>query len=444
MAARASACPGLLNIVPTRDGGLCRIRLPGGVLRTPQAHALARAAARCASGVIEATNRANLQIRGVRVGAEDDLIDALLAAGLGPADGAGSLDARDGVRNVMLSPLAGRDAQAVLDMRPLAAQLLAVLQHTPEFAALSPKFCVLLDGGEALVARDHPHDIWLAAVTDQARGTQLAVGLAGCPADLDHGAQPVAVVAPQHALELVAALLHSFLTLAQPGQHRMRDVLADHGVATLIQQAQQRCNFALDAAPDPAHGLRKPSATHLRMGIHAQAHTPDAPALYYLGAQWPLGRISAAGLQQLADASDGVLHFTPWQGVLAPDLTAARAQQLQTQWQALGLLTDAANPLAQLIACAGSSGCNRALADVKADALRLAGLLDVPRAVHLSGCVRSCAAAHCAPWTLLALAPDQYNLYQYNGAPGFGAPLATSITLAQAAQMLNAQPINPD
>ncbi|WEL79529.1 hypothetical protein P0D92_03260 [Pseudomonas sp. CBSPAW29] len=59
---------------------------------------MADAAQAHACGVIEATNRANLQIRGI--GAEQDgLIAALLAADLGPRSAAG-----DDVRNLMLSP----------------------------------------------------------------------------------------------------------------------------------------------------------------------------------------------------------------------------------------------------------------------------------------------------------------------------------------------------
>ncbi|GAB7125514.1 precorrin-3B synthase [Silvimonas sp. JCM 19000] len=438
-----SACPGLLNIVPTGDGGLCRIRLPAGVLQARQAHAVADAAAQFASGVIEATNRANLQIRGVRPGAESALIEALLAAGLGPQDGAGSLAERDGVRNVMISPLAGRDAAAMLDTRPLAAQLLAALQAEPQFAALSPKFCVLLDGGEALSAIDHPHDVWLAALPGERGAARMALGLAGCPADAAHGAPVWAVVPAEQAVTVVLALLRAFLALATPQQHRMRDVLATHGGAALLQQVQAQLPFALDAAAMPPRWQRPATPAQARIGIHAQAHTLTAAPMYYLGAQWPLGRLNPAQLRQLADASDGILHLTPWQGVLLPDLSAPRARQLQRQWQALGLLTERSAPLAHLIACAGRSGCKRALADVKADAVTLAGWLDQPHAVHLTGCVRSCAAAHCAPWTLLAVADGHYDLYQYNGAAGFGAPYATTITLAQAAQMLNAQPTQP-
>jgi precorrin-3B synthase len=36
-ALRPSACPGLLRIVPALDGGICRIKLAGGVISADQA-----------------------------------------------------------------------------------------------------------------------------------------------------------------------------------------------------------------------------------------------------------------------------------------------------------------------------------------------------------------------------------------------------------------------
>ena len=62
---RAAACPGLFRIVPARDGGICRIKLPLGRLTASQARRIADVATRFGSGVVEATNRANLQIRGI-------------------------------------------------------------------------------------------------------------------------------------------------------------------------------------------------------------------------------------------------------------------------------------------------------------------------------------------------------------------------------------------
>lgn len=81
------------------DGGICRVKLAGGSITAAQATAVADVAQHYASGVIEATNRGNLQIRGV--GSQHaQLIAPLLAVGLGPRNAAS-----DDVRNLMLSPV---------------------------------------------------------------------------------------------------------------------------------------------------------------------------------------------------------------------------------------------------------------------------------------------------------------------------------------------------
>ncbi|MFP4905281.1 oxidoreductase, partial [Paraburkholderia sp. BR14261] len=108
---------------------------------------------------------------------------------------------------------------------------------------------------------------------------------------------------------------------------------------------------------------------------------------------------------------------------------------------ALGLIVSRADPLARLIACTGSTGCAKSRADTKADAQRLAALLPPGAEAHLSGCERSCAAAHCAPFTLLASAPDHYDLYQRDDTQsGFGQLVARSLTIEAAALALAQRP----
>jgi precorrin-3B synthase len=66
------------------------------------------------------------------------------------------------------------------------------------------------------------------------------------------------------------------------------------------------------------------------------------------------------------------------------------------------------------------------------------------QAVHLSGCQRSCAAAHVAPVTLLAVAPGHYDLYFRDaGHPGFGALHAHNLTIEAVAALLDARSRSP-
>ena len=152
---------------------------------------------------------------------------------------------------------------------------------------------------------------------------------------------------------------------------------------------------------------------------------------------WAASRRSAASTPPRCTASPRSRNATtPWQSVLLPDIPTHALPVALAELNALGLACDAAQPITRLIACAGSSGCAKGLADTKADALRLAALLPADVDVHLSGCTRSCAAAHCAPYTLLAAAPGLYDLYRRDGRAGFGHCVAHQLTIAQAADTL--------
>jgi len=231
---RPSACPGLLRIVPALDGGICRIKLAGGVISAGQALAVADAAERFAGGVIEATNRGNLQIRGI--GADHDaLIATLLGAGLGPKN-----PASDDVRNLMISPTAGLDPQQLFDARPLAGQILHSLETHPRFHELSPKFALSLDAGEGLAMLEHPHDLWLSALEVDGE-TLLGFGLASCPAS----DSPLAAVSLDAGHELVVAVLELFLEHARPEQTRMRHLLQEVAVAQFLEWLDARLSQGL-------------------------------------------------------------------------------------------------------------------------------------------------------------------------------------------------------
>jgi precorrin-3B synthase len=365
-----------MRIVQARDGGLARLRLAGGVLSVDAARAVAHAAVRCGSGVIEVTNRANLQLRGIRDDAHGELIDIALRAGLGPSVAGG-----DDLRNVMLSPLANDN------MRKLATRIVDTMQSDVALHALSPKFALQLDGGERLAMLDHPHDIWLSSTDD---GARFAFGFASA---ITHDAS--GFIAYENAQRFVLAALHAFVAMALPEEHRMRDVLARVGIERF-----------LDALPKhvSASGWRRAQAdASLRFGVHAT----------HVGGQPPLGRLDAKTLSALADLAPRHLVMTPWQSVLIPDVEAGHAYEVLARMNSLGLATEKHAPFARLIACAGSQGCAKSHADTKADAHRLAPLL--PRGInaHLSGCERSCAAAHPVDATLVACSPGRYDLYHH-------------------------------
>jgi precorrin-3B synthase len=245
-------------------------------------------------------------------------------------------------------------------------------------------------------------------------------------------------VLPSQVPALVRALLHTFLDLAATSDiTRMRHLLAAHSADAILRHAQTYVDFPLTRDTALANWQRStPADATLRVGAHAQR----IAGTWHVGGQPLLGRIDATALHGLASLArqhaNGTLRITPWQSVLLPDVATHAVPAVLAELKALGFACNPNEPASRLIACAGSSGCAKSLADTKADALALATRLPAGVDVHLSGCPRSCAAAHCAPFTLLAAAPGLYDLYRRDAQPGFGECVARRLTIAQAADTL--------
>jgi precorrin-3B synthase len=412
------------------------VKLPCGRLTAAQANSVADAAGHFGSGVIEATNRSNLQLRGVRAHQAEDLAETLVAAGLGPlADGG------DDIRNVMVSPTAGIDPAQALDTLGLAERLLATLQSCAAYRPLSAKFSVLLDGGEQVAMVEHPHDIWLAAMPGSAPSPAFAFGIAGRPPLAGDAAGALAAVACDDAHDLVAAVIDLFLELVvgRPELTRLRHLVAGMRAEQLVDRLARRVSFRI-VRESELGGWRR--AAPLPCG-HIGSRAQRDRGFVSVGAVPPLGRLDCAMLQSLgriaATLGDGTMRFTPWRSVLLPNVPASHAEAAVRALEAAGLSCRPDDPLATMIACSGSAGCASALAATQRDGRRLAGLLHARAgAVHLSGCGKSCAAAMPAPATLVGVAPDRYDLFvrDPDGPSRFGRPLAHGIGIAQAAALL--------
>jgi precorrin-3B synthase len=210
--------------------------------------------------------------------------------------------------------------------------------------------------------------------------------------------------------------------------------------AEFLQQLRQRVDFPLFDDERIRQWRRTPAARHAHIGVAAQVDDRCT-----VGAVPALGRLDGVQLKGVARIAeqygDAVLHLTPWQSILLPDIDVMHVDQVLPQLRAIGFHVDSGDPLAHLVACSGASGCAKGLADTKADALQLARLVDgVPAPlmdVHLTGCSRSCACAHVAPFTLLATGAAQYDLYcRADGNRSFGARIASNIDIHDAAQFL--------
>src|SRR4051812_7068653 len=356
---RADACPGALQTHAAADGGLARVRVPGGLLGADQLRVLAAAARDLGDGALELTSRGNLQLRGLPDGAEAELGDRLAAAGLLPSA------THERVRNVVASVLTGRLGGA-LDVRPWVAAFDAGLCADPVLADLPGRFLLTLDDGRGDVS-GLGGDVGLLALD------------AGTVALLLGGADSGLRAEPEDAVPLALAAAHAFL-------------------AERAAQASAAWRLAeLDDGPDAV-------AARLAGPVGPLVHVPPAPVAGPVGASVqddgrtaligvvPLGRLAADQADLLARLA-GEVQLTPWRSVVVPDLAEDAVDDAAVDLHRTGLVFDEADPWVWVTACAGRPGCAKSLADVRADAATAVATGTLPAGgarQHWAGCERRC------------------------------------------------------
>ncbi|SHH09427.1 precorrin-3B synthase [Jatrophihabitans endophyticus] len=330
----ADRCPGLLRLIEAADGLLARVRLPGGRLGAAELHALADATDAVGDGRLELTSRGNVQVRGMTAAGADELARRMTAAGLLP------VPARDLVRNVLASPLAGLTAPpertAPLDLTAHVRALDDRLRHDPGLDGLSGRFLFGLDDGRGDIAGLAPDVLRVVGAGD--RPDEVARGMVD---------------------EARTFLAGAGGAWRRPAAERRHDgvVRARSGPPPLGRVARLDGGVALVVAP-------------------------------------PLGRLTSAQARWLGAHAPRV-RVTPWRSVVIPQPTAGADPG------DAGLVTDPASPWRLVSACAGRPRCAKAHADVQADAA--GGLRAHPgRRVHWVGCERACGRTSDVEVTMVA------------------------------------------
>jgi precorrin-3B synthase len=342
-------CPGAWQPMRSGDGLVVRIRPRGGRIDARQAMGLAGLAERYGNGLIDLTNRANLQIRGISEDDHSPLIDGL--AELGLLDANPDIEAR---RNVLVTPFWIADDDA--------ASIAQELEHRLAISSigLPAKFGFAVDCGTERV---------LASASADIRIERDINGEFIVRAD---GAERGRHVTRSEAATAAADLANWFVTSGGINDGRGR--MAAH-IASGVKLPEA---LAGGAWPAPRQAVPNPGPT------------PHG-ALFGVA----FGQMTYTILQWFAERARG-LRLTPWRMMLAEDLDEMPACD--------GLITRADDPLLRVVACSGAPRCPEARADTRALAAALAPRLAADVRLHVSGCAKGCAQSGPASITLVATA----------------------------------------
>ncbi|MCU1499095.1 MAG: hypothetical protein JWM47_3048 [Acidimicrobiales bacterium] len=386
---------------------MVRVRVPGGVLPTAQARAIARLGHRYGEDWLHLTTRQNVELHWVRDRSVRDLIADLERVGLSTRSACGHT-----LRNVMCSEDAGVALDEPFDCFPDArAASDAIISRSAELNCVLPSRINMAFGGSPRCREDALiNDIaFVSVVRDGVAGYEVSAG--GSLGKSPSLSVPLADFVPRaDVLAACEALIDVFVEhgdFEKPSSGRLKFVVARLGADGF----RQRWTEAFAVARTRPHPEPVPvpllddetQAAILRHrptgGWSAGVRPQRTPGLASVTIDIPLGDTNRSELELVADLADrygdGSLMLGRDQDVVLRNVAVGDVDRIRRALAPRGLALAGEGASALVRACTGASVCAIGIADAP-DAGRM--LLASPALrrnsslrVHVSGCPNSCA-----------------------------------------------------
>ena len=377
---------------------MMRLRVPNGILSSEQMRVLGEIVQRYGDdGNADITTRQNLQLRGIRIEDIPDIFQRLKSVGMTSVQ-----SGMDNVRNITGSPMAGLDADELIDTRELVQKVQDMItnygQGNYQFSNLPRKFNIAIEGGRDNSVHAEINDIaFVPAYKEGELGFNVVVG-GFFSAKRCEAAIPMNVwVRPnQEVVDLCRGILEVYRDnglRANRQKSRLMWLIDEWGIEEFRTRVANQLGYPLATAAEK-------DAIDWEKRDHLGVFPQKQEGLSYIGLCVPVGRLFADDMFDLARIAEvygsGELRLTVEQNVIIPNIADENMATLLTE-PLLAKFTPNPTPLQRaLVSCTGAQFCNFALIETKNKAVDLIRQLDaelnIPRGVriHWTGCPNSC------------------------------------------------------
>ncbi|MDB9395491.1 ferredoxin--nitrite reductase [Microcystis aeruginosa] len=377
---------------------MMRLRVPNGIISGEQMRVLGEIVQRYGDdGNADITTRQNLQLRGIRIEDIPDIFQRLKSVGMTSVQ-----SGMDNVRNITGSPMAGLDADELIDTRELVQKVQDMItncgQGNYQFTNLPRKFNIAIEGGRDNSVHAEINDIaFVPAYKEGELGFNVVVG-GFFSAKRCEAAIPMNVwVRPnQEVVDLCRGILEVYRDnglRANRQKSRLMWLIDEWGIEEFRTRVANHLGYPLATAAEK-------DAIDWEKRDHLGVFPQKQEGLSYIGLCVPVGRLFADDMFDLARIAEvygsGELRLTVEQNVIIPNIAAENMPTLLTE-PLLAKFTPNPTPLQRaLVSCTGAQFCNFALIETKNKAVDLIRQLDaelnIPRGVrmHWTGCPNSC------------------------------------------------------
>ncbi|MDJ0744604.1 MAG: ferredoxin--nitrite reductase [Xenococcaceae cyanobacterium MO_167.B27] len=377
---------------------MLRMRTPNGIVTSEQMGVYASIVQKYGEdGSADITTRQNIQLRGVRLEDIPDIFRQFETVGLTSIQ-----SGMDNVRNITGSPMAGIDADEIIDTRELVQKVQDMITNQGkgnyDFTNLPRKFNIAIEGGRDNSVHAEINDIaFVPAYKEGVLGFNVLVG-GFFSAKRAEAAIPLnAWVLPnEDVVEVSRAILTVFRdrgSRANRQKSRLMWLIEELGLEQFRSLVETEFGKPLTPAAEKDE-LDWEKRDHL--GVFKQKQ----PGLNYVGMHVPAGRLSAQDMFDIARMGEvygnGEIRLTVEQNVIIPHIRDANLEPFLTEPLLQKFVLEPKPLERSLVSCTGAQFCNFALVETKNRALSLARELDaelnIPDKVriHWTGCPNSC------------------------------------------------------
>jgi sulfite reductase (ferredoxin) len=373
---------------------MLRVRLDGGRLNLDQLRAIADVSNKYARGTADITDRQNIQLHWIEIESVPAIWETLEAVGLSTTEACG-----DTPRVILGCPLAGIDADEVIDATPQLQEIHDRYIGSPDFSNLPRKFKTALSGCAAQCTVQEINDVAFVGVVndDGEAGYDVWVG-GGLSTNPMFAQRLGAFVRPDQAHEVwagVAGIFRDYGYRRLRSRARLKFLMRDWGPER-FREVLEREYLGYTLPDGPAPGAPR---DHRRdhVGIHAQRD-----GNYYVGFAPRVGRVNGDLLHVIADLAEeygsGRVRTTTEQKMVILDVPEDRTEALAAELEAHDLQVRPSTFRRQTMACTGIEYCKLAIVETKQRGMDLIEELekrlpdfDEPLTINLNGCPNSCA-----------------------------------------------------
>jgi sulfite reductase (ferredoxin) len=403
---------------------MLRVRIPGGALTAEQLRVIATIATEFGRDFADITDRQNVQLHYIRIEDMPEIWRRLEDVGLSTGEACG-----DTPRNILGCPLAGVDADEVLDATPELLAINELALGNKEFSNLPRKYKTAISGCSVQCTAHEINCVSFVGVRheDGRVGYDLWVG-GGLSTNPKLAVRLGVFIPPEEAVEVWAGVTRVFREYGyrrSRNRARLKFLVADWGPERFreVLQSDEFLGRKLEDGPGPVElpGERD------HVGVRRQKDGRN-----YVGFAFRTGRSSGTELSVIADLSErhgsGRVAATVEQKMVILDVPDAEVEPLVQELEARDLPVRPSAFRRGIMACTGIEFCKLALVETKGRAQDLYAELerrlpdfDTPITINVNGCPNSCARFQVGDIGLKGMIVDDVEGYQVHLGGAIGA-----------------------